>query len=532
MSTQKTVTKAAGIMMAAIMLSRVLAMVRDMVISGLFGQGGNTDVYYAAFNLPDMLFYLIAGGALSSAFVPVFVEYISAGKRKEAWELFSIIATVTATAVIGFIIVGEIFARQLVPIVAAPGFHAAKLDQLAHLTRIVLPAQFFFLLGGLMMASLWAHQQFVAPGLGPSIYNIGIILGGAIGGVIAGSQGVEGLAWGALVGAFAGNFVLQLVTLRRYGLKYKPSFNTRRPDAIRVWKLMLPVIFSLSLPQVDVWINKLFASYFSEGAVSAIDRANRLMQVPIGVFGQAIAIGFYTTLAAQFTEGRMKDFRDTFNYGLRAISFASIPATVTLIILRVPIIQLLLQHGRFNAEATSVVAAPLALYALGIFAWSGQALIARAFYSMQDTKTPVVIGTIMTALFIPLNLTLMRVMGYTGLALATTIAATLNMLLLLYFLRIRADGINARRILLSIGKVSTASMVMGIAMWVSLSFVTAHLPENLPFKVAAGVRVLAPTAFGGVLFVLIVRALKMEEAATVWDMIRRRFSRRSAENAS
>jgi putative peptidoglycan lipid II flippase len=532
MSTQRTVTKAAAIMMVAITLSRALGLVRDMVISGTFGQGLNTDIYYAAFNLPDLLFYLIAGGALSSAFVPVFVEYISAGKKKEAWHLFSIIATVMAVVVGVFILFGEIFTRQLIPIVA-PGYHGAAAERVVHLTRIVLPAQFFFLLGALMMASLWAHQQFVAPGLGPSIYNIGIITGGAVAGSLFGPQlGIDGLAWGALAGAFFGNFVLQFAVLRRYGLEFKACFNARHPDAIRVWKLMVPVIFSLSLPQVDVWINRNFATMLPAGELSALDRANRLMQVPIGIFGQAIAIGLYTSLAAQFSLNKIRDFRETVNYGLRAILLVSIPATALMIILRRPIIEFLFQHGRFNSHATDLVSLALVFYAAGILAWSMQALVARAFYSMQNTVIPVVTGTIMTAIFIPMNYGLMKLMGFTGLALATTIAATGHTIIMMYLLQKKAGGIGGKRLLTSFVKISAASAVMGASMWATLIGVQTLLPANMPFKTAAGVRLLLPMLVGGTLFVLMIRALKLEESAVVLDMIKRRFSRRRATSDS
>lgn len=519
--------------MVAILLSRVLGLVRDMVISGLFGQGRNTDIYYAAFKLPDLLFYLIAGGVISAAFVPVFVEYLSKDKKEDAWELFSVIATVLAVIVAGFILIGELFARQLVPLVAAPGIKdAAALDALAHLTRIVLPAQFFFFMGGLMMASLWAHNQFVAPGLGPSVYNIGIITGGAIAGSQLGPQGVEGLAWGALAGAFAGNFVLQYVVLRRYGLKYKPNFNYRHPGAMKVWMLMIPVIFSLSLTYVDVYVNQLFASYLFKGAISALDRANRLMQVPIGIFGQSIAIGFYTTLASQFATQKMADFRETVNYGLRTIAFVAIPSTVILIVLRVPIIQLLFQHGHFSAEATSEVADPLIFYALGILAWSAHPLMARAFYSMHNTWVPVITGTSMTLIFVPLNYVLMKAMmhtsfgGHSGLALATTVAAVGDMVLLLYLLRRKAGGINLKRILVSIGKISIASGAMGIVVWLTLLWVEGLALPGIPFKVVAGLRFLLPSAAGAVVFIISVHLLKLEESKTVWDMVKRKFLRR------
>ncbi len=533
MSTQKTVTKAAAIMMAAIMLSRILGLVRDVVISGLFGQGRNTDLYYAAFGIPDLLFFLIAGGVLSAAFVPVFVEYLEKNQREEAWELFSVIASIMAVIVAVLILFGEIFARHLVPILATPGIDDPQsLDFLAYLTRIVLPAQFFFFMGGLMMAALWAHKHFTAPGLGPSIYNIGIITGGAIAGTQIGPQGVQGLAWGALTGAFFGNFVLQFFVLRRYGMKFRPNFNYRHPGAIKVWKLMVPVIFSLSLTYVDVYINRWFASFLFEGAMSSLDRANRLMQVPIGIFGQAIAIGFYTTLAAQFANQKMGDFRETVNYGLRTIAFVAIPSTVILIILRVPIIQLLFQHGEFSAKATADVANPVIFYSLGILAWSSHPLMARAFYSMRVTWVPVLTGTIMTVIFVALNWVLMNAMmhckygGHSGLALATTIAAFGDMLLLLYFLRIKAGGINVRRILLSLTKITAASLVMGAVMWGMLQVVENNIVNGLPFKLAAASQVFIPMAVGGAVFIAAVKLLKLEESATVWNMIKSKFSRR------
>lgn len=535
MSTQKTVTKAAGIMMVAILLSRILGLVRDMVISGYFGQGRNTDLYYAAFKLPDLLFYLIAGGALSAAFVPVFVEYLSKDDKEQAWELFSVIATVMAVFVIGFIIIGELFARQLVPLVATPGIEdSAALDHLAYLTRIILPSQFFFFMGGLMMGCLWAHNHFVAPGLGPSIYNIGIIVGGAIAGSQIGAQGVEGLAWGALAGAFAGNFLLQMLTLRRYGVKFRISFNIHHPGAVKVWMLMLPAVFSLSLTYVDVYINGLFASYLFEGAISSLDRANRLMQVPIGIVGQSVAIGFYATLAAQYAMDKMCDFRETVNYGLRSIAFIAIPATVVMIVLRVPIIQMLFQHGHFSTEDTQQVAAPLVFYSIGILAWSVHPLLARAFYSMRQTWVPVLTGTGMTAVFVPLNYVLMKAMehtqfgGHSGLAMATTVAAVGDMILLLYFIRLKAGGIGAKRIVTSMTKIAVASAVMGAAMWAVLSGVNAIDMTGLTFKVSAGLRLIIPLGVGGALFVLMSKVLRIEESATVWAMVRRKFSRRKA----
>lgn len=525
--------------MAAIMLSRALGLIRDMVISGLFGQGRNTDIYTAAFKVPDLLFYLVAGGVISAAFVPVLVEYLANGKREDASELFSIIASVMAVVVAGFVIFGEIFARQLVPWVATPGIKDPdSINRIAHLTRIILPCQFCFFMGGLMMAWQWAHQEFAIPGLSPSIYNIGIIAGGAIAGSRLGPQGVEGLAWGALCGAFAGSFLLQFIALRGRGVGFRLNFNARHPGAKKVWILMIPIIFSLSLTYVDVWVNTLFASYLFKGAISALDRANRLMQVPIGILGQSVAIGFYTTLAAQFSTNKVTEFKDTVNYGLRSISFVSIPATVLMIVLRIPLIQLLFQHGHFNAKATTEVAQPLIFFSLGIFAWSAYPLMARAFYSMQQTKIPVIAGTVVTAIFVPLNYVLMNALlhtkfgGLAGLALSTSISGTLNLALLILLLRKSTGGIGFVRLATSLVKTGIASVLLGVGAWVTLKFGMQFVPSHLPLKIIAGLRLLLPTAVGGVLFLLAVHFLKLEESAAAYDMIKRRFGRKKTEEAA
>ena len=225
----------------------------------------------------------------------------------------------------------------------------------------------------------------------------------------------------------------------------------------------------------------------------------------------------------------MPEFRETLNYGLRAIAFVSIPATVIMVVLRVPIIQLLLQHGKFGSHSTNLVSGALVFYALGIFAWSAQALIARAFYSMNQTQVPMWTGTAITfVIFLPLSYILMKKMGYTGLPLATTIAVSIHAGMMLYFLRGKAGGIGAGRILRSVLKISTASAVMGAAMWFTLAHIPSAALAHLPFKVAAGLRVLLPMAAGGILFVVMVNILKLEESEAVWAMVKRRIMGRSA----
>ena len=513
-------------MTAAILLSRVLGLVRESVIAGVFGQNRPTDIYNAAFALPDVLFFLIAGGALSSAFIPIFTELFKAGKEREAWKTFSVIATVMGIVVTAFILVTEVFARQLVPHLSAPGFTSSiQLDKVASLTRIVLPSQFFFFIGGLMMGTLYSRGQFVSPGLGPSIYNIGIMLGA----VILGERfGIAGLCWGALCGAFAGNFLMQLIVIARIGAHFRPSLDIHDPGAIRVWKLMAPVIFGLSLPQVDQWINVRLASFLSDGLITAFVRGNQLMQVPVGVFGQSTALAFFPTLSAQAAQGEKEEFKRTFNYGLRLILFAAIPSSVFLGVLAKPIVTLLFQHGKFTQANTNVVALALVFYCIGISGWCMQALVARAFYALQDTFTPVWTGTLMTLLFVPAKWAVVKYGGdplYWAMALSTSLSATTHVALLLFIARKRLHGIHGKRLLNSASKVLAASAALGV-----IAYAINHAVSGISAVTTAGIKcqalaaVVVSALLGGFVFLAVIRALKVEEAAAAWGMIKERFS--------
>lgn len=422
-------------MITAIFISRVLGQFRDTVIAYRFGQNELTDAYRAAFQLPDLLFFMVAGGALSSALMPIFSEYWNTGRKDEAWHVFNSVATVMITIVVGLVLAGEIFAAPLMRLIF-PGFEPFRLEWTIHLTRIVLPSQIFFLMGGLMMATLYARQQFLIPALGPNIYNLGIIFGGL---VLAIPFGISGLAWGALGGALAGSVVLPLWVIWRQGAPFKISYDTRHPGVRQVFKMMLPVMFGLSLPGIYMLILRVFASYFPPGAISALDNANRQMQAPLGIIGQAVALGIFPTLSAFAANHQWGELKMTLKQGLRLVWFLTLPATALLWVLAEDIGRVLLQYGQFRPADTEMVAACLRAFSLGLFAWSGQAMIARAFFSIKDALTPVFIGTLTTVIFIPLCFLLMKTsnLNYVGLALATSIAATIQMGWMLFVLQRR-----------------------------------------------------------------------------------------------
>lgn len=520
-SSTRRIAGATGVMMTAILASRLLGLVRNAVISHQFGQKFWADVYYGAFQIPDLLFYLIAGGALSSAFIPVFTEYITKERHEEAWHIFSTVACVMFVAVGAFVVLGEVFAAPLVRLVN-PGFQAipGKVEATVPLTRIVLPAQLCFFLGGLLMGTQYSQQKFLIPALGPIVYNLGIIFGGI---VLAPWLGVAGLCWGALGGAVAGNFALQLWAVARSGMRFRPSFQWQHPDVVKVWKLMLPVVLGVALPQVSIWINRAFASGLGNGPMAALSNANQFMQVPLGIFAQAMAVAIFPTLSALAAQGKYAELRDTASTGIRALLFLTVPASVLMIALAVPIVQLLLQGGRYGPDDTALAASALAYYCIGIFAWSAQSILARTFYALQDSVTPVVIGTGVTFLFIPMNWFLMKPLGIRGLALATTIAASLHVMVMLGVLSRRLGGFQMRRMASSLLKILCASGVAALACTAAASSVGGTAPYAADHVKLHALTVLAVAGGCGVLaYVAAARILQIDEMHLAIALLRRR----------
>ncbi len=474
-ATQRRVMGATGLMMAGILLSRLLGLFRERVIAQHFGQGFSTDVYNGAFTIPDLLFFLIAGGALSSAFIPVFSEYIATNREKEAWRIFSVVASVMTVVVVGFIIIGEIFTRPLVDL-TNPGYSLipGKIEATIALTRILLPAQVCFFLGGLMMGTLTARNLFAGQAFGPVIYNLGIIFGGEF---LVRYNGVAGLCYGAVIGAIVGNLILQWVLVRRAGGYFVTKGlrkHLKHPGVIQVWKLMLPVILGLSLPQVSTIIGKGFASSLGDGPQSAMMYANRLMQVPLGVFAQATAIAIFPTMAAQAARKEMVELRQSLSFGIRSILFLTVPASGLMIVLSMPIVQLILQSGKFQTADAKTTADVLCYFAIGIFAWSAHSIITRGFYALQDSRTPVIVGTAVTLLFIPLNWPLRAWLQVSGLALATSIAATVHMFTMLFLLRKRLNGIDGGRLLISTIKILISTGVSVLACYMIRNAMQRH----------------------------------------------------------
>jgi putative peptidoglycan lipid II flippase len=532
----REVSGAVGIISLMVMLSRVLGFVRDAIIAARFGQNEITSAYLYAFTLPDTLWMLVAGGAFYAAFVPVITEYFTHGDERAAWKTYSIVTTFLFILLTVAIILGEIFARPLMQHFIAPGFTdyavlprfgvVHPLSMAVKMTRIVLPSQYCFFLGTLMMGMLQAKKRFLIPAVGPVVYNIGIILGGVF---FSRQLGIAAFSWGALVGAFAGSILLQAWEVRKIGARFRPSLELGFPGVKRAGKLVLPVIFGVSLPQATALVNGIFVAK-NGSAKSILEYTNRLMQLPLGIFGQAIGIAVLPTLSQQAAQGDMRAFRRTLNYGVRLALFLTVPTSILLIVLARPLITLVYQRGAFTSADTANAVPALVLFAMGVGAWSAQAVVARGFYARNDTWTPVLAGTFVTfCIFVPLNFLLTPLFDKPGTALltrgpalATSIASTVNTLLLLYFAGRRFGGINSRRIVRSLLKVLAASVPMALLSWWLYVLFQQHIGQS---HLAAVAELGLAGGLGLLVFLVCAFLLRCEEIRDILDLVIKRRRR-------
>ncbi|MGV3614424.1 MAG: murein biosynthesis integral membrane protein MurJ [Fimbriimonas sp.] len=500
------VARAGGIMMVSLLLSRVLGLVRESIAAGKFGSNDFTDAYRLAFTVPDLLFFLIAGGALSSAFIPVFSEYLHTDREDEAWHVFSVVATVMSLITVVFISGAMIFSEQLVHLTAPGKVDDNLVPFIAYMSRIVLPSQFAFFIGGLMFGTLYARQVFAVPGLGPNIYNLGIIIGAV---VLSGffTPGVIGMSWGALIGAFVGNIVVPAIVMAKLGAKYRFSLDLKHPGVKKVFRLMMPVVLGLSLPGVYALIMQGVGSYYASGVNTVLDNGNKLMQVPLGVFGQSMAIGVFPALSQFFAQGRMDLVRSQLTKTMGTVIYLTVPIAVLMAILALPISAAMFRHGAFTLEATRQVAACLQWFAIGIPAWCLHPVLMRGFFAIQDSKTPILLGTLTTAIFVGLVAVLrLTPLGYLALPLSSSLSALALVVLLTIAVRKKMGGLDVSPLLNTLTKSLIGSVpvavIAGLVAFTPLAErivggkFTQLATVGVVFLVAAWAYVLATKAMG------------------------------------
>ena len=431
-SHQHTAFSATLLLMGTVMLSRVIGYVREAYIAYAFGAGPQTDAYVAAFTLPDWLNYIVAGGAASITFISIYTRFLAEKRDADAEKTFSIIITVMTAVMIAGTAITEVFTPQFVRWMFN-GFSADQVELCVHLTRILLPAQIFFYVGGVVSAVLLSHRLFLFPAFGPLLYNVFIIMGG----VVAGHRlGIASLAYGALAGSVAGPFLASVIGAARIGTGYKPSFDVSNP-AFREWvRLSIPLMLGVSLVTADDWILRHYASS-GIGDIARLNYAKRLFAVPIAVLGQATGQASLPFFARLFNEKRLKEFAATVNDSVYRVSAASFLATAWMMAAALPLIDLVYRRGRFLFSDTQTTAIYFFWFSLSLVLWSAQGLYARAFYAAGDTFTPMAAVSIITAASLPIYSILFHHLGVVGLAFASDIGIGLNLLALAWLLHYR-----------------------------------------------------------------------------------------------
>jgi len=431
-SHQYSALSATLLLMTTITLSRVIGYIREAYIAYAFGAGQQTDAYVAAFTLPDWLNYIVAGGTASITFISIYTRFLAENREQDARKTFSIIITVMTTVLIAGTLLAEIFTPQFVGWMFH-GFTPAQADLCVRLTRILLPAQIFFYVGGVVSAVLLSHRLFLFPALGPLLYNVAIIAGG----VVAGRQiGIASLAYGALIGSIAGPFLINAIGAARIGTGYRPSFDTRNP-AFREWvRLSIPLMLGVSLVTADDWILRYFASS-GIGDIARLNYAKRLFAVPIAILGQATGQASLPFFSRLFGEKKFEEFGVTVNASVYRITAASLLITGWMMAIALPLIDLVYRRGRFTFADSGSTAVYFFWFSLSLAMWSAQSLYARAFYASGNTLTPMVATSLITLASLPVYSALFHTLSVTGLAIASDIGITANAIAIAFLLHIR-----------------------------------------------------------------------------------------------
>lgn len=510
---------------AATMASRVLGLARDQLFALLIGANRFSDAFVVAFRIPNLLRDLFAEGALSSAFVPTFAEY----RRNRGPEA----AVALANAVVGLILVlvgaltlaGILWAGPLVALIA-PGFAPDQALLAAQLTRIMMPFLLLVSLAALAMGVLNAQGRFTAPAVAPALFNVGSI-GVGLGLWAAGwppERAVVGWSAGTLLGG-ALQLAAQLPSLRATGYRFHLHVGRKalaEPGVRRIGRLMTAALVGLSATQVNILVNTVFASHVA-GANTWLQMAFRLMQLPLGVFGVAIATVAGAGVAQHAAARDMVAVRRTLGAAMRMVAFLNVPSAVGLMVLSGPIISLVYEHGRFGASDAASTAQALVCYALGLYAYSAVKVFAPAWYALDNARVPVVGSVLGMAANVVLNVTLFPVLGFRGVALGTSLAAGANFAVLALAWRKRHGGLGGTGIVPHLGRVLLASAVLAAVAWGTAKGLAPMLPQHgLGRQLALG---LLPVATGGLAYLAAAKALRVPELEELVGVLRRRRAR-------
>jgi putative peptidoglycan lipid II flippase len=521
--------RSAGLIGLATLTSRLLGLVRETVLAAVFGASASMqmDAFNVAFRIPNLLRDLFAEGAMTAAFVPTFTRTLTADGKDAAWRLGNLVMN-ALLVVTGFLVVlGILFAPQITTALASETFTSrpGALTLTSQLTRIMLPFLTTLAVAAAMMGMLNSLRRFFIPSLSPSMFNVASIFSAfALVPLMPrfGLEPIVGIAIGTLLGGL-GQIVIQWPTLRKEGFRYQPIVSFKDPAVREILRLMAPATIGLAAVQVNVFVNTHLATGQEQGAVSWLQFAFRLMYLPIGIFGVSIATASLPDISRQAAANDLRSIRATVSRGLRMMLMLNVPATIGLMVLAEPIVALIYERQAFAAYDTRATAAALMFYAPGLLGYSAVKIASPTFYSLRDSRTPVIVSVLSIAANLAMNLVLVRVMGYRGLALGTAIAAMLNAVVLLWLLRGRLEGIEGNRVAIAFAKITGASLLMGLAAHLAAAWLTTLTPDG--GELAKMVRVFGGITAGVLVLAGSARLLRIDEFNDAAGRVLRRFQR-------
>ncbi|MDP8212211.1 MAG: murein biosynthesis integral membrane protein MurJ [Candidatus Zapsychrus exili] len=513
----RSIIKSTSILSLGTLSSRILGFFRDVVLARLLGTGMAADAFFVAFKIPNLFRDMVGEGATNAAVVPIFSEYLENNEREAFWNFVSVVVTTAMIVLSAITILGIIFSVWIVKLIV-PGFidDPQKLRLTISLTKIMFPYLIFIGLTAYSMGILFTFRSFRVPAFSPCLLNISLITSAFLASRFM-KEPVLGLAIGVLVGGVL-QLAVQIPSLIKIGMKYKIPKTLVHPGLSKIGRLLIPRMIGSGVYQLTVLIDVFCASLFTIvglGGISAIYYANRLIQFPMGIFSVALASAVLPTLSGFANRKDTESIKRTIVFSLENIFFVMCPTTIIYIILSSPIIRALFQRGEFNAYSTSITSGALAFYALGLFSFGGIKILVTAFHALQDTKTPAKVAALCLGINVVLNFILMFPLKIGGIALASSIAGSIDFLVLFYIMNKRLGGIDSG-LFLYLFKVTAAALITGVFVFLSWNaFITNHEITKLFLIVL----------FGYAFYGYICIKFKIEQAEHVYKFILLRFKR-------
>ncbi len=515
----KTITSAAIIIGSAGLVSRLLGAFRDRVLAGSFGAGDELDIYWAAFRIPDLVFNLLVIGGLSAGFIPVFISYLhrdGGESRNDAWQMASAVLNLLVLAIFAICIILAIFSPWLMKIVT-PGFSGEKLALTIALTRLMFLSPIFMGISAVLGGILQSSKRFFIFSLAPIMYNFGIIFGAVF---LTKIWGIYGLAAGVILGAFL-HMAIQIPSVLSCGFKYKPIFNFRHEGVKRIVKLTFPRTLSLAINQI-IWLGMTaIASTLGSGRLAVFNLSNNLYSFPLGIIGLSFATAAFPALSEWAVKKEWDKFSESLSFAIRQVLFFIVPASGLLIILRAQIVRVILGTGRFDWEDTILTIQTLQYFILGLFAQAIVYLLIRAFFALEDTKTPFYIGLVAAGVEILLALVLVKYLGVGGLALAISCGSFLWLILLWIFLRRKINFVAVKEIFRSGAKIVFAALLASLAAYATLYLMAPMV--NMQTGLGVFFQGFVAGIFGMAIYILFGIIFRLPEAISFWSNLRHRL---------